>query len=504
MQNQAAGPSPPPPSGASFLNRWEPAPAAFFTRRDAYPWIVVGTVCIGSFIGQLDASIVQLILPTLEHDFHARLGVVSWVAIAFQLGFAAWLPVFARLVEITGRKLLYLLGFALFAALSLWCGFASDLPQLIAVRTLLGFAGAMLSANAIVILVQSAGPERQERAIGIMAAAQAVGVSIGPMVGGVLLSLLDWRWVFWVSVPFAIVAGMLGWFVIPRTTDRSPDRRFDWRGAVLLLPALALLLLSITESVRWGPMSPAILGSLTLSVILLAMFIRQEHRAPAPLIDLTLFRNISFATGIVGVVLSYAMLYAILFLMSFAFIRGFHDTPLAAGLRLAIVPLALGIVAPFTGWLQDRLGVRTVLFCGMAVCIAGLLLLSDALSGSASDLTGAMVALGIYGAGLGLFIAPNNSATMSAAPRERSGQAGGLLNLLRMFGTSLGVAGAAALLSSRLAVKTGSGAQTLGMPDTILFDGISEVLQLLIAAAIVAGLTSLLVRLPPPAPAAAS
>ncbi len=234
------------------------------------------------------------------------------------------------------------------------------------------------------------------------------------------------------------------------------------------------------------------------------MFIRQEHRAPAPLVDLTLFRSIPFATGIVGVVLSYAMLYAILFLMSFAFIRGFHDTPLAAGLRLAIVPLALGIVAPFAGWLQDRLGVRTVLFCGMAVCIAGLLLLSDALTGTAGDLTGAMVALGIYGAGLGLFIAPNNSATMSAAPRERSGQAGGLLNLLRMFGTSLGVAGAAALLSARLAAKTGSGAQTLGVPDTILFDGINEVLLLLIAAAIVAGLTSLLVRLPPPAPATAS
>ncbi len=217
---------------------------------------------------------------------------------------------------------------------------------------------------------------------------------------------------------------------------------------MLLLPALALLLLAITESARWGPTSPAILGSLTLSVVLLAMFIRQEHRAPAPLIDLTLFRSISFATGIVGVVLSYAMLYAILFLMSFAFIRGFHDTPLAAGMRLAIVPLALGIVAPFTGWLQDRLGVRTVLCCGMAVCVAGLLLLSDALTGTAGNLTGAMVALGVYGAGLGLFIAPNNSATMSAAPRERSGQAGGLLNLLRMFGTSLGVAGAAALLSS--------------------------------------------------------
>jgi MFS family permease len=198
------------------------------------------------------------------------------------------------------------------------------------------------------------------------------------------------------------------------------------------------------------------------------------------------------------------MLYAVLFLMSFAFVRGFHDTPLAAGLRLAIVPLALGVVAPFAGWLQDRLGIRAVLCGGMAVCVAGLLLLSEALTGTVADLPGVMAGLGLYGAGLGLFIAPNNSATMSAAPRERSGQAGGLLNLLRMFGTSLGVAGAAALLASRLATKTGSGAQTLGVPETILFDGIEEVVLLLIAAAIVAGVTSLLARVPPPAPATAS
>jgi MFS family permease len=320
----------------------------------------------------------------------------------------------------------------------------------------------------------------------------------------VLLSLLDWRWVFWVSVPFAVAGAALGWFVIPRSGERSSDRRFDWRGALLLMPALALLLLTITDSVRWGPVSPAILGSLTLSIVLLAMFIRQEHRAPAPLVNLALFRNIPFATGILGVVLSYGMLYAMLFLMSFAFVRGFHDTPLAAGLRLAIVPLALGVVAPFAGWLQDRVGVRAVLLCGMAVCIAGLLLLSEALTGTAGSLTGAMIGLGFYGAGLGLFIAPNNSATMSAAPRERSGQAGGMLNLLRMLGTSLGVAGAAALLASRLAVKTGSGAQTLGVPEAILFDGIDEVLLLLIAAAIVAGLSSLLVRAPPPASATAS
>ena len=114
--------------------------------------------------------------------------------------------------------------------------------------------------------------------MGIMAAAQAVGVSIGPMVGGALLAALDWRWVFWVSVPFALAGAILGWFVVPQTAERSQDRRFDWRGAVLLMPGLAFLLLAITESVNWGATSPAILGSALAAIVLLTLFVRQECR----------------------------------------------------------------------------------------------------------------------------------------------------------------------------------------------------------------------------------
>jgi MFS family permease len=246
------------PSGAirlrsALLGGYEPASAEFVARRSYYPWLVVGTTCIGAFIGQLDASIVQLTLPTLEHKFLARLSAVSWVAIAYQLALASILPVFARLAEIAGRKLMYLTGFALFALASALCGLASDLTQLIAFRVLLGIAGAMLGANSIVILVKVLGPERQGRAMGIFAVAQAVGVSIGPVAGGVLLATLGWRWVFWATVPFAFAGAIIGWLVIPQTTDLGSDRRFDWRGAILLMPALTALLVLISESYCVGP-----------------------------------------------------------------------------------------------------------------------------------------------------------------------------------------------------------------------------------------------------------
>ena len=154
----------------------------------------------------------------------------------------------ARLAAITGRKLMFQGGFIIFTLASALCGLAADLTQLIAYRTLQGIGGAMLAANSLVILIKAAGPRRQGRTIGIFAAIQAVGVTAGPAVGGLLLAAFSWRWVFWVNVPLAFAAAVVGWFVIPRTTDPSLDLRFDWKGAVLVVPALVFLLIAINES----------------------------------------------------------------------------------------------------------------------------------------------------------------------------------------------------------------------------------------------------------------
>ena len=297
MSEQATVPSWKIRLRSTLRDAYEPAPAEFIARQPYYPWVVVGTTCIAAFNGQLDASIVQLMLPTLEHEFLARLSDVSWVAIAHQLAFASMLPVFARLATIAGRKLMYLIGFALFTLASALCGLASDLAQLITFRALLGMAGAMLGANSIVILVKAAGPSRQGRAMGIFAAAQAVGVSMGPVVGGVLLAALGWRWVFWVTVPFALAGAVIGWMVLPQTSDLGFDRRFDWQGAILLMPGLTALLLTITQSHAWGPTSPSVVASTAAAAVLLSMFIRRERRIPEPLVDLDLFRITPFAGG---------------------------------------------------------------------------------------------------------------------------------------------------------------------------------------------------------------
>ena len=208
----------------------------------------------------------------------------------------------------------------------------------------------------------------------------------------------------------------------------------------------------MSEFRAWGPRSVAFIGAVLAAIVLLPLFVWRERKAAAPLIDLQLFRAPAFTGGIIAVNVSYALLYSMFFLMSFAFMRGFGDSPIAAGLRLAIIPIALGLVAPISGALYERIGARIITTAGMAISIGAMVLLSHTLTGAIGSGIPRMVALTLFGIGLGLFIAPNNSATIAAAPEDRSGEAGGMLNLMRVLGCIVGVATASTTLSWRLAV----------------------------------------------------
>src|SRR6188472_2901340 len=199
----------------AIFNGREPPPARMFATLASYRWLVIGTVCIGAFMGQVDSSITQMLLPRLESEFDAKLSTVSWVAVAYLLAMAAFLPIFGRVADIMGRKLLYTGGFLLFVLSSALCGLAPNLPVLIALRVLQGIAAALLSSNSVAIVVASAGPQLRGRALGIQAAAQAVGLSAGPAIGGLVLEILDWRWVFWINVPVGIAGAVMGWFMLP-------------------------------------------------------------------------------------------------------------------------------------------------------------------------------------------------------------------------------------------------------------------------------------------------
>ncbi|MBN8248912.1 MAG: MFS transporter [Verrucomicrobia bacterium] len=476
----------------------EPAPPEWVARRPEYVWLVVGTTCIGAFIGQLDASIVQLALPALEHEFRCGLGSASWVAIGYLLAFASALAPFARLSQAAGRKRLYIAGFLLFTLASGLCGMSDTLESLVAFRILQGIGGALLGANSVTILVGAAGPARRARALGLFASAQALGVGVGPVVGGWLVGSLGWRSIFWATVPFGLIGALVAWVLVPRSPAAPAKSRFDWMGMLLLGPGLAALLLALSEGPRWGFLSGRTMLAILASAALLAAFVRRERRAEAPLIRLSLLSRRDFAAGIVGVTMSYALIYGMFFLMSFALVRGAQLQPLQAGLHLAILPVILGLTAPASGFLTERLGARWLQLGGMLCCALGLMVLHGSLDRLGADQAETMTALALYGVGLGLFISPNNAATLATAPAADAAVAGGLLNLFRVVGTSLGIAAASSVLSWRLAAATGHFVSPSAVSPILLFHTAAQSLGLLLAFVLVAALVSL-VR-PPPGP----
>jgi EmrB/QacA subfamily drug resistance transporter len=467
-----------------------PPPAQVVARLQSYRWFVVGTVCVGAFMSWLDSSITQMLLPRLELEFGARLSTVSWVAVAYLLAIAAFLPIFGRLADMVGRKLLYTGGFLLFVLGSALCGLAENLPVLIAFRVIQGIGASLLLANSVAIVVAAAGPAWRGRALGILSAAQAVGFSAGPAIGGLVLDALDWHWVFWINVPVGLAGTVLSWFVLPPTKDLPVDSRFDWTGAFLIAPALTALLAVVNEGYAWGATSPAFLGCALVAAILLILFVRCEQRAQAPLIDLVLFRKRTFAAGNVAGLMCYASLFGLLFLMPFVFVRAYGDSTFAAGLRLTVLPVMLGVVAPLSGALYDRLGPRLLTVSGMLICVAALALLFATLDGASDSLLPVTLALALFGLGQGLFVSPNTSAIMAAAPASLTGQAGGLLYVIRSCGISVGVAAASALLAWRLAVLTGSGHNTLHAQAHELLSATRDVIVLLAAFAAIGGAMS--------------
>ena len=473
---------------AAFEGR-EPPPLQSVARLRSYRWFVVGTVCIGAVMGQIDASMTQVLLPRLEIEFGARLSSVSWVAVAYLLAMASFMPIFGRLSDMFGRKLLYTAGFVLFIAGSALCGYAPNLPCLIFFRVLQAIGGALITSNSVAIVVMIMGPKERGRGLGLQSAAQAVGLGAGPAIGGLILDTLGWQWAFWINVPLGIAGAILGWFVLPRT-DSLPEReRFDWRGAILIAPALTGFVAVLNEVHALGPTSPILIACLLVGIACAVLFVRTERRTSTPLLDLELLAKPAFLLGNLANFVSYATLFGVFFLVPFALVRIYQDTALAAGLRLSILPVMLGLLAPVGGMLYDRLGARLPTCFGMLICIAGLSMLYFFLNGVPANLWLVTLSLAVIGVGQGLFISPNSSAIMSAAPAGETGQAGSVLNVMRMLGMSTGIAGASTLLALSLGGSNGS---TLNIPTEALVAASRDVILLLVCLAALAGLISLI------------
>jgi DHA2 family methylenomycin A resistance protein-like MFS transporter len=400
--------------------------------------ITLLVTCFGLFMVLLDASIVNVALPTIQADLHANLSDLQWVVDAYTLPFAALLLTAGTLGDRFGRKRLFLVGLVLFLIGSLLCGFSPTLGWLLFGRAVQGTGAAAIMPGSLAVLV-AAFPEPRQRAqaIGIWAGVSGVALAAGPLVGGVLIQISSWPAIFFVNLPVGVVALALGWPLLAES--RNPTaQRIDLPGLVLVTGTLVCVILALIESSSQGWTSPLILGLFSGAAVLLAAFLLVEARVREPMLPLRLFANRVFSVAnVAGLLLFFVMLGTFFFVTQFLqSVQGY--TALEAGLRTLPTTAGIFLIAPFAGLLTARLGPRLPTVLGALLAASALFLVSR-MEPNSSYAT-LWWNFGMLGIGFGLMISPLVAAVLSATPPERAGLGSSVNNTFRQVGGALGVA----------------------------------------------------------------
>jgi EmrB/QacA subfamily drug resistance transporter len=340
-------------------------------------------------------------------------------------------------------------GFVVFVAGSALCGLAPGEASLITFRAIQAVGAAMLFANSVAILTANFPPERRGRVLGMQAMMTYLGLTVGPPLGGWLAGAYGWRAIFFINVPIGVVAVAMSMRAIPGDGGELRLGHFDWTGAGVFLGGLTALIVALNQGQSMGWTSPLVLGLVAAAALAGIVFVALERRSERPMLDLSLFRDVTFSSSTLGAMLNYITVYTVVFLMPFYLQQGLGLTPARAGLLLAVQSIVMAVVAPIAGRLSDRTGTRAPAVGGMVVLAAGLVALG-LLGAHGSDLSVAF-ALAVVGLGTGTFISPNSSALMGSAPRNRLGIASGVLAEARNVGMVLGVGLAGAVFTSSLA-----------------------------------------------------
>ncbi len=412
-------------------------PHPYFSSKPTWKWFILVNVLIGATMSALDVSIVNVAMPTLKTDFNTSMATIEWVAMAYMLTLTVFLPFFGRLADMMGRSKLYNTGFVIFTIGSIFCGAATSAMFIILARILQAVGAGLLQANSVAIITQAFPGNERGKAIGIQGAVQAIAMAIGPFVGGILISTVGWRAVFFINVPIGIVGTMAGLLILPRQEQKGKKEKIDYLGTALFASGLAFLVLAFNNVGKLGWTSTTVLGYFIGACVLLPAFVFTELKVESPMIDLRLFKNWTFTVGNMTGMLSYYVMFGVLFLMPFYFENVLNYSPAKSGSLLTPISLAMAFVAPVAGHIADKHGARMMTTGGMllasAACFAFMFLGAQV---SSFVLIGELILLGV---GMGMFTPPNNSAIMGAAPKDKLGLAGGLLNMMRSLGLIFGV-----------------------------------------------------------------
>ena len=402
-------------------------------RRIEYKWIALSVTTIGALMSAIDSTIVILALPQMMDRLHAGLVEMIWVIMGYILVSTVLLLVFGRIADMFGRVRLYNIGFVIFTVGSALCGISQNAAELIAARVLQGAGAALLMVNSTAIITEAFPPQERGRALGINGITWAIGGIAGPLLGGLLLSVASWRWIFYINVPIGVIGSLWGYIALREQSYRNRAERFDARGAATFSVGLVALLFALTLGIQAGWGSWPILSLFALFAAMSVAFLAGERRSAMPVLDLSLFANRVYSFSVIAAMLQALAMFAVNFLVIFYLqvVRGYD--PLRAALLLIPLSAVSAVVGPLSGIAADRVGARLPATAGLLV--QGLALLWFIVTLSPTTSYGAIAAgLALVGLGGGLFWAPNTSAAMNSAPRNRLGIASAALATLRQTG----------------------------------------------------------------------
>jgi EmrB/QacA subfamily drug resistance transporter len=404
-------------------------------------------------LATINSGTLIIALPDLERSLGTSLLQLVWVILAYMIASTVLVLTAGRLSDLFGRKKAYVGGFLFFTAASFGAGFSGDGTQLILWRILQGVGGALLFANAPALVTDAFPREQLGLAMGTNTMVAAVGLVIGPVLGGALVAI-SWHWVFWFNVPIGLAGALWGWLVLHEMAAKDPERGLDLLGTATFVAGLTGLVYGLSRGGIEGWNDPMVIWSLIASVVLLPAFVLVERRVKAPMLDLTIFNNRLFAAATAAAFINGLSRFALLFVFVFYFQGVMGDDPIMAGIKLTPMAIGMLIASPLAGIWADRHGSRTLAALGMLVsagALAGMTTLD-----AASPYWQSTLWLGLVGIGSGMFNSPNTAAMMGTVPANRRGIASGARTMLQNTGAVISIAFVLAIV-------------TASVPKTVLF-----------------------------------
>jgi EmrB/QacA subfamily drug resistance transporter len=422
---------------------------------EARKWWTLAAVAFGLFMIMLDNTVVNVALPSIAADLQVGLSELEWIVTGYALTFASLMLTGGKLADLLGRRLIFIVGLAIFTVSSLVCGLAGSGELLIGARVVQGAGAALMNPATLSIIAATFPPRQRGMAIGIWAGVSALALALGPLVGGLLTQHISWGWIFFVNVPIGVLAIVASILLIPESKDESAEQRLDLPG--LLTSGIGLFALSygLIEANTYGWTSGRIVGAFAVAAVMLAAFVILEMHQRIPMLDLALFRNGTFAGANLAVFLVALAMFGVFFFVSLYMQGVLGYSAVQAGAAFLPLTILIMLVAPVAGKTSDRFGSRWLMTSGMILIAIQLLYFSRlGVEESYWNLLPAMI---LGGFGMSLVMTPSAAAAMRALPVDKTGVGSAVLNAFRQVGGSMGIAVIGAIMAREVGDLRGPG-----------------------------------------------